>query len=139
MNGRNHLLVAFFVFVGLYLKFESITLSMIPAPIVVTLYPDIDLKLGSHRNWFFHSIILWVIVAACDPGIRSMLFVVSTGIHLVCDITPRPSKWSGYYCLKWWKRGIFRHMSIRQGVMSTAWYFFNFVFAFGLLLIQLNS
>ena len=125
MKGKHHLLATSLLFAGLYLAFDAVRLSMIFAPIVITLAPDIDLNFKSHRNFFSHSIFLWVFILGVNFDVYHAMFVLSVGFHLLCDITLFPSKWVGYYCVKWWKGGIFP--AGRQGVMSTMWYLFNFV------------
>ena len=127
MRAKHHLLATSIFFLLLYFAFDAVRLSAIFAPIFITLFPDVDLHLGSHRNWFFHSVFLWVAILLFNFDIYHALFVVSVGFHLLCDITLFPSKWVGYYCVKWWKRGMFPRG--RQGVMSTMWYVFNFVCA----------
>lgn len=131
MKGKQHLLASSLFFLGLYWAIEAITLSMIFAPIVLTLYPDIDQHLGSHRNWFFHSILLWVILFWFNPEMLYLLFIVAVGFHCLCDITPFPSKWTGYYCVKWWKHGLFP--AGKKGGMSTGWYLGNFILAGAML------
>ena len=139
MRGKHHLIVATIFFLALSILVDKVTYSMILAPIVVTLYPDLDHHFETHRNFLFHSIIVWVPIFMLNYNIYHLLFILSVGIHLLCDITPYPSKWTGYYVLKWRKGGVFKKGPLKQGVMSTLWYFFNFVAAVGLFLLQINT
>ena len=133
MKAKHHLIASSLLFLLLYFAFDAVRLSAIFAPIFITLFPDVDLHLGSHRNWFFHSIFLWVAILLFNFDIYHALFVLSVGFHLLCDITPQPSKWVGYYCVKWRKRGMFPRG--RQGAMSTMWYGLNFAVSVWILFL----
>jgi len=139
MKGKHHLLMASIFFIALYFLVERVTLSMLPAPIIITLYPDLDHHFETHRNFFFHSIFLWVIIFFFNQDIYHLLFILSVGVHLLCDITPRPSKWTGFYVLKWRKGGVFKKGPLKQGVMSTFWYFGNFSAALFLFIVLVDT
>ena len=107
MKGNWHYLIGLSVFVVLWLTIEEITFSLILAPIALSAFPDVDLRTKNHRWFLTHSIILWGIVAWFNPGLWSILIVLSIGIHLLCDITLFPSRWTGTYCLKVWGKTSF--------------------------------
>ena len=125
MKSKHHFLSTTIAFIFLFLVIDEIRISMLLAPIAIAGFPDYDIVFRSHRNWFFHSIIPWTFILLFNYNIYHALFVVSIGFHCLCDITFRPSRWTGYYCIKLWKRGLFPKG--KNGIMSTVWYGSNFV------------
>ena len=138
MNGNWHYLIGIVVFVALWLLVKEITFSLILAPIALSAFPDVDLKLKNHRWILTHSIILWVIVAWFNVGLWSVLICLSIGIHLLSDITLSPSKWMGTYCLKLWgKKSFFWFVDSGRGALTTLWLLLNFILSVIIVVIAL--
>ena len=138
MRGSYHFLSGIIVFVVLWLTIEEITFTMIFIPIALSLFPDVDIKLNSHRNFFLHSTLIWIIVFLYNPSMIMALGCLSIGIHLLLDITITPSKLRGTYTLKFVKsRPFFWFLKKKRGLATTLWLFINFLLSVILLIIEI--
>jgi len=86
MKGKNHLIIAAFIFMLLDGYVEEVKLGDIALLIMFTLIPDTDIKFGSHRNILFHSILIPALTLFGDFGVLEILLILSVGIHLLCDV-----------------------------------------------------
>lgn len=134
MDFDNHHFVAFGVFITLWLLFQEITFSDILLPIFLASAPDVDLKLKfnleSHRNMFFHSLMIPLIIFIFHRDVLLILCILSFGLHCICDI--RFKKVGGYYTLK-----LYGNVSVGGYWAATIWYIFNFLNSLGLLTVWL--
>ena len=138
MKGSYHYLIGTVVFTVLWLLIDEIKFTMIFIPIALSLFPDTDLKLNSHRNFLFHSIILWVVVLMYNPSLIMALICLSVGIHLLFDITLNPSAWKGFYTLKLvGNKPFFIFSRNGRGLWTTLWLLINFIISVVIVVIIL--
>ena len=126
MKGTWHFIIGMITFILSWMFIKEIHITMIFIPIALSLFPDADFKIRSHRNFLFHSIIPWSLVWLYNPTIITALSCLSIGIHLFLDITYTPKKWKWGYLLKFYKKGFFWFAKGKQGALTTIWLFVNF-------------
>ena len=138
MKGSWHYIIGIVVFTILWLVIDEIKLTMIFIPIALSLFPDADLKLNSHRNFLFHSVILWLVVFIFNPSLMMALVCLSIGIHCISDITLIPSAWKGFYTLKLvGNRPFFMFIKGCRGLLTTLWLLVNFIISVIIVVIAL--
>ncbi|HEY0087362.1 MAG TPA: hypothetical protein VGB37_00885, partial [Candidatus Lokiarchaeia archaeon] len=81
MNFKWHFVSSLIFFVTLMILFKDVTISLILIPIVLGWVPDIDLRFGSHRNVFLHSLLIPIIVLIFNPSLLTVLITLSFGLH----------------------------------------------------------
>jgi len=132
MKGKWHFvftttfLILLWVIFGVVLQKPYFTITQIIAAVPISFFPDVDQNFSflGHRNWFTHSIILWVIIYIFNPHFIFLTLQLGIGFHCLCDIRLRPEKQVGYYTIKWFKgKGL-------NGLQSTAWLNLNFWISF---------
>jgi len=126
-----HLATGFVFFLILWLLIPEVKITMIFIPIAMVLFPDTDLKFNTHRNFLFHSVIIWVIVWIYNPSLINALVVLSIGLHCLCDIRLSPKYWKGFYNIKLYRR------SLLKGLTSTLWLAINFIISVIVFLLAL--
>jgi hypothetical protein len=100
-----------FVFLILFLPMPMLCNTLPSTLFIVVMagptFADLDLKLGSHRNWFFHSsfpIALSLGFAFISSTFMDVgFFAVSHGIHLICDLKIGKNTKRGTYLVHWRK------------------------------------
>jgi hypothetical protein len=138
MKSKGHLFYNMIIFVMLWLAFEEIQLSAILLPITISTFPDVDLHFGSHRHVVFHSVIPWLIVCVFNFNMICTLAMLSIGLHLLLDITPKRKKWRGFYTLKIWSnKPFFFFVKRKRGYLTTLWLFSNFGVSVAILTLKL--
>ncbi|MBD3196564.1 MAG: hypothetical protein GF317_16025 [Candidatus Lokiarchaeota archaeon] len=159
MRGKYHLILTTLFFLSLWGVFniwlgkEYISITQILTAIPLSYFPDIDtnFKFLGHRNWFTHSIILWVGIYYFNPHSIFLLIVLAVGFHCLCDCRVKRSKQRGYYTIKilpivimfrvdfylrfipLLKSGKVRYKGL-NGRNSTIWLLLNFIVSLGLFL-----
>lgn len=135
MKSKGHYFYNAIVFVVLWLVVDKITLSSILLPIAISTFPDVDLHFDSHRNAWFHSIIIWLIICYFNFDLICVLSMFSIGLHLLLDIRLKRKKWRGFYTLKIWaNKSFFFFVKSKRGTLTTVWLVSNFMIS-GLILI----
>jgi hypothetical protein len=137
MKGIWHIISSSVVLLTLWILLDEITITLILIALPFTIFPDVDLKFDSHRNFLFHSIIIWVIVWWFNPSLLTALIVFGTGLHLLGDITLFPSTWKGYYTLKFIRHSFFWFSKDKRGVYTTIWLLLNFLGSVVILIIEI--
>jgi hypothetical protein len=110
VNKKCHVIYSTIILVGLWLIFrfyfgkEYFTITLVIAAIPMCLYSDIDCSIPpfGHRNWLFHSIIVWVVIFIFNPMFVFVLFIFAIGIHCLLDIRFCARKRVGFYTIKIW-------------------------------------
>jgi len=110
----------------------EVTITLTLAAIPISFFPDVDQnfkKTLGHRNWFTHSIILWLIIYIFNIGdIMILTMMLGVGIHCLSDCRFRSEKQKGYYTIKWFKgKGL-------DGFGSTLYLTLNFIVSLSLFL-----
>jgi len=137
MKSKGHYFYNAIIFVMLWLAVDEITISMILLPITISAFPDVDLHFNSHRNFLFHSVLIWLILCFYNFTIISVLSMFSIGLHCLFDVRLKRKKWRGFYSLKIWaNKPFWFFLKKKRGTMSTIWYLMNFVIS-GLVLIYI--
>jgi len=137
MKSKGHYFYNAIIFVMLWLAVDEITISMILLPITISAFPDVDLHFNSHRNFLFHSVLIWLILCFYNFTIISVLSMFSIGLHCLFDVRLKRKKWRGFYSLKIWaNKPCWFFLKKKRGTMSTIWYLMNFVIS-GLVLIYI--
>ena len=141
MRGKWHFVTTtiFIVFLwiifGLWLGKPYFNITQVIAAIPISFFPDIDqnFKMLGHRNWFTHSIILWVVIYLFNPHFIFLLLMLGIGFHCLMDIRLQPKKQVGYYTIKWYGyRGTNLKYSYKgmDGLLSTYYLTINFAISF---------
>lgn len=112
MNKKSHIittsivLIAFWLIFRFIFKKEYFTFTLVIASIPICLYNDIDTSIPAfgHRNFAFHSIIIWVIIFYFNQSFMFILFIFTAGLHDLCDIRFCSRKRVGFYTIKVWMR-----------------------------------
>lgn len=135
MNGKWHFITTTIIFIALWIIFrfyfdkEYFTISQLIAAIPLTFFPDVDTnfkKTLGHRNWFMHSIILWVIIYILNPYFVFLAIVLAVGLHCLCDLRFCRQQQVGFYCIK-----VIGDWDL-NGRWSTLWLVVNFIVAFAI-------
>ena len=148
MNRNWHLYIGMVILLIMWYFIEVIQLWMVLISIPFLIIPDWDLLLNekSHRNFLFHSILIWVgiylyVKITVNIPIISLLTIIITfavSIHLLLDITLVPSNWKGFYSLKSiGARPFFWFLKNKRGLATTIWLFVNFLASLILLVIEI--
>jgi len=139
MKGKYHLLTSIIFFIILWLSIPKIKITEILMPIILSLYPDIDLKFTKylgHRSIWTHSIIIPFIIFLFNPSPITILFIVSVGLHLACDL--RFTKQSGFYTIVILKVYLSNKVHFPRyrlnGRHSTTWLAGNFIISMVILI-----
>jgi len=131
MNRKWHFIISLFFFVTLMLLFKVVTVTLIVIPLAWgTLVPDADKSFESHRNIWFHSLVIPLIVMIFNLGILTILIVLSTGLHCLCDIGLK--KKGGFFTIKWVKM-----KSIDGFWFAEVWLICNFIVAVVLFILYM--
>ncbi len=117
-----HLVLGIVLFVALSYAIEEIRITMIFYPILLNIAPDIDISFGSHRNFLTHSIAIPIVILAFNWDVFNILCVLAFAFHCLCDVSLRPSKWKGYYTIKFYHHTIFFGAEDKAaGAMTSLW------------------
>ena len=144
MNKKSHIIYSSIVLIGLWIicRFifnkEYFTITLVIAAIPICLYNDIDTSINAlgHRNLFFHSIILWVIIFLFNPTFLFILFIFASGLHCLLDVRYNSSKRTGFYTIKIWMRLSLSLLNMEKqwktlwgmsGAWSTVWLILQFL------------
>jgi len=122
----------FFVPLGLILELklgieDALIFSIITIPL--TLFPDSDKNFVPHRNWFTHSILMWVIFYVLTGHISLLLSSLCIGYNDFCDINVLKRKRKGFYTISFYPFKLFiksKWKSRLTGKLSTVWLGGNF-------------
>ena len=132
MNIKHHFgttFICLFILWLFSLYFDlGITITSIIVALTFCLFPDFDLRAGTHRNFLAHSITIWIIVFAFNPSIITVMMCVGTGFHCIEDIRFRKSKMRGYYTIK-----LIGNKQLLSGYLSTLYLIINFIISIILL------
>lgn len=145
MKGKWHFifttifLIGLWVIFGLYLNKPYFTITQIIAAVPISFFPDVDqnFKMLGHRNWFTHSIMLWMIIYLFNLHFIFLIFMLGIGFHCLCDMRLRPSKQVGYYTIKWfgYRKPVNYVYKGLNGTESTIWLFMNFLISFVIFIV----
>lgn len=138
MNKINHFLIEIVAMSLMLAYIEPLTITIIAMPIFWgAMFSDFDHQINSHRNMFFHSIALNILVWYFNPSLLTALMTLGVGIHLICDCkwwTYSNKKYiikGGTYCIDMFK---IKRLSARW---STIWMILNFAASVVLFIYQL--
>lgn len=102
---------------------------------VFGVFPDFDqfsndkkVKLVYHRNIVTHSIVPWVLVWVFNPFTIFVLINGVVGVHLLMDLRWSRKKQTGFYTIKYYKKGM-------SGKASTAWLAVNGLLGIGFTIV----
>jgi len=122
-----HVISSFVLFIALAYILDEIKITMIIYPIILgSLAPDLDLAFGSHRNFLAHSISIPILIFLFDMSTINALYILAFAFHCLCDVSFRPSKWTGFYTIKMYRHTIFFGAEEKSaGALTTLWLFVN--------------
>ncbi len=150
LRGKHHFLWTTIFFIGLwllfgiYLKKDYFTITQVIAAIPISFFPDVDknfLVMG-HRNWFSHSILLWIIIYIYNPYFIFLILMLGIGFHCLLDINFEKERQKGYYTIKWFGYSLKTskwHYKGLNGKNSTIWLFLNFFIALSLFIYVIGA
>ena len=135
MERSKHKWAGIVLFISLWIcsffipYFKYITISSIIVPLLWSTIPDRDRRdSDSHRNLWWHSIIIPMFIFYFNPSIIWILTSLSAGLH--CGLDVRFKKVGGYYTIKWYKM-----KSLDGYWTATIWFISNFVLSIIILIM----